>query len=628
MLGEWLTVLLCCAVLGERAWGSLAFAPPENSPDAATEVKTISRELGEKNYAGAARRVDGLLGARAEQLANVTDNSLISVTAWMDQLSPEARRLLAGEYAKEFGPAARQALESISNGHVPKPEELYAVARRYPMTAAARAALVQAGDRSLQLGDFAAAQAFYELGLHEGAALGEGRAKKLEMLKKLSGGETLTAPADLDDPLAGDHDKPKKARERRMMAGPVPFDAPWFGHATMLGHAKFFPAAYDDRVLISSWKGACMLGENGQVIWKWINPVVPGGFTVERNGNVPRGAVFAPAVLADIFGQPAIIVVRQPSPNGESKYLLHALRAADGKTLWTTPAEWQNPFTYAGLPAISGRYVYCLGVQKTSVSGGNLLLCALDINTGESLWQAALGTISEQGDVRQGGKFARGQPLNFESFAEVSEPTVSGDLVLLSPNCGSLIAVGRFDGRIRWVYTYRETDAAKGEKANRWMGHGEGEKSLQVRYRCTPVVCGEMVLTMPQDAPAVFGVERSSGKMLWETDLYGGYALAGGSGNIAVICGDSLSGIDLVKKRLIWKYEPPRGGSLSGPAVVQGETVIAPTMSGFIQLNVGDGKEKAVYDVPSVRKAVATEAGKAAMNEMGIPRLFGPPGGR
>jgi outer membrane protein assembly factor BamB len=619
-------VLLCCSIWSGRVLGSLVFAPAENSPDAATELKTIARELGEKNHAGAARRVDGLLGARAEQLANVTENSLTSITAWMDQLSPEARKLLAGEYAKESGPAARQALESISNGHVPKPQELYAVARRYPMTAAAQSALVQAGDGALQLGDFAAAQAFYELGLHEGAALGEGRAKKLEMLKKIAGGETLAAPADLEDPIAGEHAKPR-VRERRPFAGTVPFDAPWFGHATLMGQAKFFPSAFDDRLLISSWKGVCMLGENGQVIWKWVNPTAPGNFAVERGAGA-RGAVFGPAVLADVFGKPAVVVVRQLGRSGDSRYSLHGLRAADGKALWSTPAEGQNAFTYAGLPAISGGYVYCMGVQKTSVSSGNLLLCALDINTGETLWQAALGTISEQGDLRQGGKFARGQPLNFESVAELSEPAISGDLVLLSPNCGSLIAVGRFDGRIRWVYTYRETDAAKGEKANRWMGHGEGEKSLQVRYRCTPVVCGEMVLTMPQDAPAVFGVERSSGKMLWETDLYGGYALAGASGNIAVICGDSLSGIDVVKKRLIWKYEPPRGGSLSGPAVVQGQTVIAPTTSGFIQLNVSDGKEKAVYDVPSVRKAVATEAGKAAMNEMGIPRAFGTAGGR
>ncbi len=580
--------------------------------------------MGDRNYTAAARRIDGLLGARGEQLAELTDNALTSVIAWLDQLSPAQRKALAAEFAKSSGQAAHAALESLLKRKASSPEDLYAVARRYPMTAAAGSALVQAGDRSLQLGDFAAAQALYELAMQHGAALGDGRAKKLETLQKISSGETLPAPADLYE-TSDDKAAKRKPRERRAMSGPLPFDAPWFGHASMLGHAKFFPWTCDDHILIASWKGVWMLGENGQTIWSSPNTAGPGGIVLERAASQGRGALFAPAVLTDVFGEPAVIVVRQPTPRSESQFILRALRASDGRTLWTTPGDPKLEFTYAGLPAISGRYVYCMAVQKTLVSGGNLLLCALDINNGQPLWQATLGTVSEQGDIRQGGKFARGQPLDLSSFADLSEPAISGDLVIVSPNCGSLIAVGRFDGKIRWVYSYRKADAANGEKAGRWMGRGEGEKALQTRYRSTPVVCGDLILALPQDSPAIVQVDRNSGKQMWETDLYGGDALAGTSGSMAILCGESLSGIDTIKKRLVWKYDPPRGTSLTGPAVVMGHTVIAPTVSGFIQLNVADGKEKAVYDVPSLRRMLTTDAGKAAVNEMGIPKAFGVP---
>lgn len=620
-LAAFFGVVVLCSCAAKAA---IVFAPPENSPDATAELKSIEREMGAGNYPAAARRLDVLFGARGEQLADLTDNALTSVIAWLDQVSPAQRKALAAEYAKSSGVAAREALESFLKGRIPSPEELYAFARRYPMTAAAGSALVQAGDRSLQLGDFAAAQALYELAVQHGAALVSGRAKKLEALQKIAAGETPPAPPDLFD-TSDDKAAKRKPSERRAMSGPLPFDAPWFGHASMLGHAKFFPWTYDDHMLISSWKGVWMLGENGQPIWSSPSAAAPGGYAMERAASQGRGALFAPAVLTDVFGEPALIVVRQPTPRSESQFILRALRASDGRTLWTTPGDPKLEFTYAGLPAVSGRYVYCVAVQKTLISGGNLLLCALDINNGQPLWQATLGSVSEQGDIRQGGKFARGQPLDLASFADLSEPAVSGDLVIVSPNCGSLIAVGRFDGKIRWVYTYRKADGANGEKAVRWMGRGEGAKALQTRYRSTPVVCGDLVLTLPQDTPAIVQVDRNSGKVMWETDLYGGSALAGTSGNMAILCGESLSGVDTVKKRLVWKYDPPRGTTLTGPAVVMGHTVIAPTTSGFIQLNTSDGKEKPVYDVPNLRRMLTADAGKATVTEMGISKAFGVP---
>ena len=619
--------LLCAlTLLAGTLHAAIVYAPPENSPDAAAELKVIDRELSDRNVPAAAKRLDTLLAARTEQLAILSENSLTSIIAWLNQLPPPQRTALASEYAKTNATPARQSLDSLQKNRTPSIDELYALARRYPMTPAAAAALTQAADRSLQLGDFPAAQVFYELALQENASLGESRAHNLATIKKINTGERIPAPVDLDLRAAMQSDNHQPA-DRLPIVGPLPFDAPWYNTSANLGQAKFFPYTSDDRIILSSWKGVAMLRENGEVLWTSVNPTPPGAFPVDRAAAVGRGALFAPAVLADLHSRPAIIVVRQPTPQGDSQFILRALRAADGKTLWSTPpGDWRNEFSYIGLPAISGRYVYTMAVNKTGVSGGNLQLCALDITTGQSLWQATLGTISEQGDLRGGGKFVRGEPLNLESFAELSEPAISSDLVLLSPNCGALIAVGRFDGRIRWVYSYRQAENAPAIKAGRASNTGEVERSLKHRYRSTPVVCADSVLTMPQDAPQLIAVERATGKFQWETTLYGGIALAGASGNTAILCGDSLAGVNALKERLVWKYDPPRGTTITGPATVAGQTVIAPTTTGFIQLSASDGKEKPAYSIPNLRHLLTFDTTKATLNEIGIGKSFGPSG--
>jgi outer membrane protein assembly factor BamB len=254
------------------------------------------------------------------------------------------------------------------------------------------------------------------------------------------------------------------------------------------------------------------------------------------------------------------------------------------------------------------------------------------VTNGQSIWQTPLGSLAEQGDQRFGGKFGRNQPMAFEAFAELSEPAVDGNLVIVSPNCGSVMAVDRFDGRIRWVGVYRETEVAGGRRLmtrpGHWLTRDVGERSLLGHYRSTPVVCNGSVFVMPQDVPALLAFDRASGKNVWESDiaLAEAYGLAGASGKTLVLCGTSLTGIDAGGTwKLTWRYEPPRGGAITGPAVVVGQTVIAPTVGGFVQLNVSDGTEKAVYTVPNFRRLLSSDSGRNAVSEAGASRAFGVP---
>jgi outer membrane protein assembly factor BamB len=282
---------------------------------------------------------------------------------------------------------------------------------------------------------------------------------------------------------------------------------------------------------------------------------------------------------------------------------------------------------YVGLPVVAGRYVYAVALTRTAYSTANLLLCGLDVMTGETLWQTTLGAVTEQGERFGGGRGKRDQPtkLDVEAFAELTEPAVARDVVVVSPNCGAVIAVGRFDGKVRWAHAYKAEDA-------------DGDARSPVTYRSTPAVCRDVVAAMPSDARALMALDLGSGRLLWANrDVCAGsyppYAIAGASGDLVVLSGASLRAVDAGRTgKLIWdramqQGRPPRDQDrLTGPAVVVGQTVLAPTASGVIQVNVADGKEGPGYAAPSFRRFAATEGGRAAVEEAGATRSFGTAG--
>jgi outer membrane protein assembly factor BamB len=625
-------LLLALLAMALHTSAAVVFAPVDDSAGAVNEIRGFDRELADRNYQAAAKRLELLLSARGSHpLASLSENTLTSVDAWVDQIPADARAALALECAKQTGAAARQALDALRSRPSTRPDEYYGLARRYPLTEAAGAALACAGDLALRGGDLPAAQTYYELAQREQFTVGEERERQLQSLKETDGGATPAA--------------------KMPFAGPLPFDATWYGNPSHTGRAKFFPAAYDDHVLLASWKTVTLLGEDGQVLWSFSNPKPPTVFNTDRvtSTGAAAGALFAPAALNDIHGRPAIIVVRQPAARGEAQFALIALRASDGKLLWSTDATSLDAaraaaagadVTYSGLPTVCGRYVYSIAVSRTGVSTANFIVSALDVASGQPLWQTTLGAVTEQGergaaDRNFGHKFGRSPPLMLEGFASLSEPAVVGDLVVVAPNCGSVIAVGRFDGNVRWVSAYRVAENAGAgaggggvDRNGRWTPPVEADRALLTRYRSTPLACGNVVVALPQDAPAIFAFDRRTGRRLWETNIAAAdaYSLAGASGNVAVACGATIAGIDAGGTgKLKWKYTPARGIHLTGPAVVVGRIVLAPTTMGVVQLDATDGSEKTTYALPHFRQLLTTDGGRSAATEAGAAQTFGFP---
>jgi outer membrane protein assembly factor BamB len=602
-------VLLC----EWRARGGIVYGPPDSAADVAGELRVSDREVSEGNFAGAARRLERLLAAnRGDALTEGGAGTLYTAAAWVEGLAPEARAALGEAQRKEHDAAARRVLEALRGGASATPEEFYAVARRYPLTRSAGDALELGADRALESGDLAGALALYELAGREGVLLDDVRKKRVELLRRVGAGEFVA----MADDLSGGGGSARAKAGVRDVCGLAPIDAPWYGNASSAGSAKFFPWACGDRVVVGSWKSVVMFRDTGQVVWTAPNPKSPASFTAERATPTGRGVVFGACALVDVHGRAEIVVVRQPVSPGEGQFALRAYRGSDGKLLWASDLgeDRRKDLTYAGLPVVCGRYVYALAAARNDRSTGTLVLSALDVSGGEVLWQTNLGSIVEQSiDPRGGRKNVINEALDLSALADVTEPAVAGDLVVVSPGCGAVIAVGRFDGKVRWVHTYGGAEA-------------RAEKALRLRYSSTPAVCERAVVVLPQDAGAMIGLERGTGKRLWSREGAEGYAMAGAVGDVAVVSGASVAGVEALTGKPKWRYAPAGAARVTGPAVVMGQTVLVPTSSGVVQLDGISGGEKVVYQVPNLRRAVASEAGKQMLRDAGAEKGFGVPG--
>src|SRR4051812_109426 len=104
---------LLLLALALSAPAAVVFTLADDSRDAVNEIKGLERELADRNYPAAAKRLDLLLSARGHPLASLSEHTLTSVDAWVDQIPTDARTALASECAKQTGAAARQALEAL-----------------------------------------------------------------------------------------------------------------------------------------------------------------------------------------------------------------------------------------------------------------------------------------------------------------------------------------------------------------------------------------------------------------------------------------------------------------------------------------------------------------------------------
>jgi outer membrane protein assembly factor BamB len=287
----------------------------------------------------------------------------------------------------------------------------------------------------------------------------------------------------------------------------------------------------------------------------------------ESAGRVGGGAAFADGVLYVATGMAEVLAlspedgavrwrVRTTSPSRGAPTVaagrifvatlenhLVALSTEDGRTLWTHRAGAQATIPL-GLPApaVEG---------ETVVAGfGTGELTALRVTDGRVLWSEGLGLIGatsladivgitglpviDRGRVFASGlanttiavDLRSGRRLWERSFGSGNGVASAGDWVFALTRAGEAVALGREDGRIRWVSELDPTPEG-------------GRRGDAARFG-PPILAGGFVL-VPSSKAELLMLDPASGSIVGRTGLSSGVTLPGAlaQGTLALLGEDA-----------------------------------------------------------------------------------------
>jgi outer membrane protein assembly factor BamB len=591
-------MVLVLAAAGVADGGRLA--QPAADAAAQTELTALRGEIGQKRIGDAVARYDVIRRLHGGELVRIEYGGLISLTTCLDQLDDADQALLTTEYRKLNDDAAHRMLQAAALDAKSQPADFYAVARRYPLSSAAPAALVAGGDRAAAMGDWPAAEAMYGLARSMGWMADQVHSRRMDDLAR--------------------------AQNMADWSGPIPFDATWYGRADTSAIAKFFPVAAGGLLYVAGPADLLVFKADADAAWTFPRASAADhgsefgyrrdqGDQFAPTGNAPLApGVFhfgASFLAADNSARLLAIVTPRADVQG---HFLQAVRGSDGKLLWSTDDnEKLAALDLLPAPVICGRFVYALATGRD----GQLFLIALDLTTGRELWRTALGKLT----------------VDPGRFNEPAGITVDGDQLLLCPNVGCVMAVDRFNGQLRWLHPYASLDQSPAAAAD--VGHWGLPPTA--RYDNRPRVSGTTAFFAPQDAQSAFALNSRTGEHIWDSpSAYADMTLIGTTGQCALFQGGQILAVQAsaadAAQELAWTYSP-RPEAITGPAIVRGSVVFVPTTAGAaVPVSTDDGRELTSpppLRPPNFRVIVNSQTGpelipRAAMKTFGFP----PPQGR
>jgi hypothetical protein len=241
--------------------------------------------------------------------------------------------------------------------------------------------------------------------------------------------------------------------------------------------------------------------------------------------------------------------------------------------------------------------------------------------------------------------------LPWDPITEHSAPEVHDDLVFICPGNGIVVAVGRFDGKIRWLVPYPSLDRGPARQKTPSQLNKERQRvrqylnqvetyaqsgrsppglpaqdvldSLQSRFIDTPQACDQAVLCAPSDAPQVAAYDPLTGRRLWQTDQYALFTLFGHTRDTVFLQEESIIALDAATGTRKWEWRPG-AGAITGAAIVHNDLIIIPTTTGPVAINATTGANARVPD-GCVNFRRITAADPAFIQHAGASGSFGLP---
>jgi outer membrane protein assembly factor BamB len=534
-------------------------------------MRRLEALLAQGAHSSAAAQVELLMREHGEELMQVEGGRLVSVCQLVEGMTAPHRGRLGPAYAELFEGKIKTMFDALRRDENTTADAFGALAMRHWLWEGCLSAWVEAGDRAARVGDYAAAHCFFKRATEAGWEADDAHLAVVDACREMNG------------------------RMQASQAAPA-FDAPWYGRADLAGGMKVFPFVDAGMIFLPGPRHVLALRENGQVAWRFSSPDA----WARSSGGASQGQTYAAGVFMGGSGA-RVLVVGQP--RGVSRdHGLRALRAADGKLLWSTEAQLEmDRVAFVSVPAVCGGYVYVAGVEAGEFESG-LSLFAIDLMSGKVMFKCALGVLEGR---KQEAKRA-------ETWWTQSEVGVHEDMVYLTPGVGYAMAVGRFDGKIRWIRKY---------------GAIEGNESLEkrlLRYRGTPVVSGEVVVIAPRDSAWMWGLDRSDGREIWRLKDAPAGAVIGVVAGQVIVAGSAVTAIDAATGNQRRLYDPA-SLKISGPPTIAGDVVHVPRSNGeILALSAQTGKPiPGSVKATALERTMSSEAAKKMLLEMELGGVFG-----
>jgi outer membrane protein assembly factor BamB len=567
-----ISLLVLLGVCGRAPAGIVL---PDETGNAAGDVRSYEIEVTGGHYDEAADRYWALATTRGADLISRPDGSLNCVRDVIDAVPADALEKVAAAIRRRHGADAAGMIAGVTADPQYLPQQLYTAMLKCRHTAAGDAAAATGATRAASQGDLATA-----------------------------------------DLLSG---KPLPSS-----AVPVTFESPNFGQAAGYKTPKVIPVLAGDSVFVADTQQVVALSTSGQL--KWSAKTGDQNSSTERISDLTtcRGAVSIPAIVTDSAGTAQIVVTRSCGAGSAGR--LMALRASDGRVLWSTTSTMPGTAVLSS-PTVAGRYAYCIGTDfNPEDNTADLQLIAVDVTDGRPLWRAHLATITNVPRTDRG--FVVGW---FGFFLDQGPPAVSGDSVVVAPGVGAIFAIDRIDGTVRWIRPYvpavLDENALRAFRIQRGNGSPAPAPLLSwtqiYRWNNTPVIAEGIVTAAPQDTDQSFGIELSTGQLLWQSPALSAEVPIAAVGGRVIWAGEKrVVAIDPKSGQGSWSFSPPNRQTFTGPPVVRHGRIVLPTVHGPVAVDSARGQEATVPGGVDFGDVISTHAGRSALDNADLTRWF------
>ena len=239
-----------------------------------------------------------------------------------------------------------------------------------------------------------------------------------------------------------------------------------------------------------------------------------GGISAARNVlGIPRYTLtaFGDRIYARMGTTSGPYFGRMGQPSQSSLVALD--RGTEGKSLWKVgPADVipaRRPgeaagrnLGFEGSPVADARGVYVALTDRREQT--STYVACLDPDTGAARWVRYLGAASADGELGFGGGMGMGMGAPQGNDFGHRLLSLRGPTLYFQTNLGAVAAIDAESGSIRWVATYPRIDRGAGAASDRDLNPA--------------VVHDGLVIVAPDDAPAIYAFEATSGRAVWRTD--------------------------------------------------------------------------------------------------------------